>query len=725
MSIFGRGKNPGAAPMTQILDRLIDLLQKPFHSSVLIFAVILFIILLAPILLRSLKIPGIIGLILSGLVIGPHGLDWIEKNSAVDLFSTIGLLYIMFLAGLELDLKEFKTNKHKSLVFGIFTFIIPMAIGFPVCHYLIGLNFNASLLVASMFSTHTLVTYPIVSRMGISRHEAVAVTVGGTMLTDTAVLVLFAVIVGSVKGEINLHFWLNFAISVILFLLVVFLLIPVVTSWFFKKLEGEKRSHFIFVLSMVFFAAFLSEVAGLEPIIGAFAAGIALNRYVPKTSSLMNRLEFVGNAIFIPFFLISVGMLINLKVIGNGSAAWVIAGTLTLVALIGKYLAATLTSFTFKFPPTWRRLIFGLSSSHAAATLAVIMVGFKMGIVDENVLNGTIVLILVTCLVASFVTENAAKRILIEGDAYQDQPMMPLTEQKILVPISNPGTMERLIDLAIAIKLPKNRFPIVSLSVVDDDHTAKSKLIEAKRMLEKAIIHAAAIDQTVEIITTIDQKATAGIKRVAKEIFATEIILGFAMRNQFSEMLFGNNVKYIVENTEQAIWVASIHSNINLYKKIVVICPKFADREFGFQNWLSRILRMGKSLDLSCQFFASSQTFEQVEVFHKQQRTSVKITHTDFTDWEEFHNLRRHLSPSDLIIIPLPRSGGVSYKLSQESIPRLMAKHFEHFSFILIYISSANDTSELMFSHDFDNTIIEKGMTLVKGRAKWFSRLFK
>ncbi len=717
--------NPGDELMTHILDRLIDLLQKPFHSSVLIFAVILFIILLAPILLRSLKIPGIIGLILSGLIIGPHGLDWIEKNSAVDLFSTIGLLYIMFLAGLELDLKEFKTNKHKSLVFGIFTFIIPMAIGFPVCHYLIGLNFNASLLVASMFSTHTLVTYPIVSRMGIARHEAVAVTVGGTMLTDTAVLVLFAVIVGSVKGEINLHFWINFGFSVLVFLMIVFLLIPVLTAWFFKKLEGEKRSNFIFVLSMVFFAAFLSEVAGLEPIIGAFSAGIALNKFVPKTSSLMNRLEFVGNAIFIPFFLISVGMLINLKVISNGTAAWVIAGTLTVVALIGKYLAAIMTSFTFKFPASWRRLIFGMSSSHAAATLAVITVGFQMGIVDENVLNGTIVLILVTCLVASFITENAAKHILIQEHEYKERPMTSLTEQKILVPISNPNTMERLIDLAIAIKFPRNRFPIVSLSVVDDDHTAKSKLIEAKRMLERAIVHAAAIDQKVEMITTIDQKVTAGIKRVAREIFASEIIIGFALKNQFSEMLFGNNVKYIVENTDQAIWVASMHSNLDRYKKIVVICPKFADREYGFQNWLSRIFRMGDSLNLSCHFLSSIQTFEQILDFHRQQRSSVKISHAEFTQWEEFLNLGQLLSPSDLIIIPLPRSGGVSYKLSQENIPRLMAKHFEHFSFILVYTTSADDTTELMFSHDFDNTIIERGMSLFKRRSKWFGGLFR
>lgn len=710
--------------MTQILDRLIDLLQKPFHSSVLIFAVILFIILLAPILLRSLKIPGIIGLILSGLIIGPHGLGWIEKNAAVDLFSTIGLLYIMFLAGLELDLKEFKTNKHKSLVFGFFTFIIPMALGFPVCRYLLELDLNASLLVSSMFSTHTLVTYPIVSRMGISRHEAVAITVGGTMLTDTAVLVLFAVIVGSVKGEINHLFWINFAISVVLFLLVVFLLVPLLTSWFLKKLEGEKRSHFVFILSMVFFAAFLSEVAGLEPIIGAFAAGIALNKFVPRTSSLMNRLEFVGNAIFIPFFLISVGMLINLKVIGNGTTAWIIAGTLTVVAIIGKYLAAAITSLTFNFPTTWRRLIFGMSSSHAAATLAVILVGFKMGIVDENVLNGTIVLILVTCLVASFVTENAAKKIMIQEEEFKDQSSSQLLEQKILVPISNPVTMERLIDLAIAIKLPKNRFPIVSLSVVDDDHTAKTKLIEAKRMLEKAIIHAASMDQKVEIVTTIDQKVTGGIKRVAKEIFASEIIIGFGLKNQFSEMLFGNNVKYLVENTDIAVWVASIHANLNSYKKIVIVCPKFADREYGFQNWLSRIFRMGNSLGLPCHFHSTSQTYDQVAVFHQQQRTNVRISHTEFREWEEFNTLGQHLQPSDLVVFPLPRSGGVSYKLVQENIPRLMAKHFEQLSFIFVYTSSADDTSELMFSHDFDNTIIEKGMSLLKNPAKWAGGLF-
>jgi Kef-type K+ transport system membrane component KefB len=457
--------------MDKVIENLQHIFRTPFQSSVLVFALILFIILLAPLVFRRFKIPGIIGLIIAGVIIGPHGLNLIAKNSAIDLFSTIGLLYIMFLAGLELDLKGFSNYKHKSLVFGFFTFFAPFAFGYPVCRYLLEFSFETSFLVSSMFATHTLVTYPIVSRLGISRNEAVGITVGGTMLTDTAVLIILAVISGSVSGEISADFWMKFSISVLIFLTIVLWLIPKLATWFFRNFEGEKNSHFIFVLAMVFLAAFLSELAGLEPIIGAFAAGIALNRLIPHTSSLMNRLEFVGNSLFIPFFLISVGMLINLGVLLQGPHALIIAATLTIVALIGKYIAAWFTSAIFKYSKAYRNLIFGLSSSHAAATIAVIMVGFRIGIVDENILNGTIVLILVTCLVASFVTEHSAKQVLIM-EKY-DVPVLPsIRDQKILVPIYNPHNMERLIDLAIAIKNPKNHFPIVSLSVVVDDQEA-------------------------------------------------------------------------------------------------------------------------------------------------------------------------------------------------------------------------------------------------------------
>lgn len=710
--------------MIKILENLQHIFKTPFQSSVLVFVVILFVILLAPILFRSLRIPGIIGLIIAGLVIGPHALNLIEKNSAVNLFSTIGLLYIMFLAGLELDLKEFKKNKHKSFVFGFFTFIFPLAIGFPVCRYLLGFGLETSLLVGSMFSTHTLVTYPIVSRLGISRNKAVGVTVGGTMLTDTAVLIILAVIAGSVGGEINSEFWIRFTISVLLFMAIVFLLIPKLTSWFFRNLENEKNSHFIFVLSMVFLSAFLSEVAGLEPIIGAFAAGIALNKLIPRTSTLMNRVEFVGNTLFIPFFLISVGMLINPKVVFQGPPALIIAGTLTIVALVGKYVAAWATSLMFKYSSHYRNLIFGLSSSHAAATIAVIMVGFRIGIVDENILNGTIVLILVTCLVASFVTESSAKKVLLEEEV-EIPKETTLRDQKILVPIYNPKNMERLLDLAMSIKMPKNPFPIVSLSVVEDDQKAMGKLVEARKMLEKAMVHASASDQKVEIITTIGQNVPSGIKRVAKEIFATEIIIGFALKRQFTDILFGNTIKYIVENTWQSVWVCSISPNLFKYKKITVVCPKYAEREYGFNHWLSRIMRLSDTLGVPIELLSTFQTFEQIGRYLKKNKSNASVRHIEFTHWNDLTSISSFVLSTDLVIIILPRKGGVSYENNQEGIPRLMSRNFENYNFILVYPSVTDTNPDLMFANDLDSGLIEEGINKTTNKTKPLAEVFQ
>src|SRR5690554_6326077 len=345
--------------MTELTDKLIHEFQLPLENPVLVFCIILFIILLSPLILKRLNIPGIIILIISGIVIGPYGLGLLEKSLFVDVFSTIGLLYIMFIAGLELDLNEFKSNRNKSVLFGFFTFIIPLAIGYPVCYYLLGYDFNASFLTASMFATHTLVAYPIVSKMGVSKNQAVAITVGGTILTDTAVLIILAVIMGNSEGSLNQEFWIRLVISLTVFSLIMFALIPRIAAWFFRKLENEKHSHYIFVLAVVFFAAFLAELAGVESIIGAFVAGLALNKLIPHSSALMNRIEFIGNSLFIPFFLISVGMLVDVSVILSGHMALVIAGTLSVVAIFGKWLAALFAQLVFKYSRAQRQLIFG------------------------------------------------------------------------------------------------------------------------------------------------------------------------------------------------------------------------------------------------------------------------------------------------------------------------------------------------------------------------------
>ncbi len=579
--------------MNEFLEHIMHEFQLPFSNPVLVFALILLIILLAPILLQKLKIPGIIGLIISGVIIGPFGLNILEKNSAVDLFSTIGLFYIMFIAGLELDMNEFKSNRNKSLLFGFFTFILPLAIGYPVCRYLLGYDFNASFLIASMFATHTLVAYPIVSRLGVSKNEAVAITVGGTILTDTAVLLILAVIMGNSQGNLDQQFWLRLGVSIVVFSAIMFFLVPRVARWFFQKREHEKHAHYIFVLFIVFFAAFLAEFSGLEPIIGAFVAGLALNQSIPHSSALMNRIEFIGNSLFIPFFLISVGMLVDVTVIFNGPTAIIIAVFLTVSAIIGKWVAAYFIQLSFKYSSAQRQLIFGLSSSHAAATLAVILVGFNAGILDDNVLNGTIILILITCVVASIATENAAKKILItdKSPILSNSEKNMIYSEHILLPIANLMNIEKLLEFTLLIKDKKSLNPVTVLSVVPNNAEAEINIVSARKKLEEYKIQGAASEIKIKTIVTIAiSMQLQEFERISKEIMTDIIVLGWPKKPGILEKLIGERIYSIVNNIDKNLFICHQEKPLVSQKRIIVLAPPLAEKELGFETWFKKIL---------------------------------------------------------------------------------------------------------------------------------------
>jgi Kef-type K+ transport system membrane component KefB len=706
--------------MQEFIDKLFHEFHTPFGNSVLIFSLILFIILLAPIVLNRFKIPGIIGLILSGMIIGPHGLFLIQKNSAVDLFSTIGLLYIMFIAGLELDMNEFNKHKYKSLIFGFFTFIFPIAIGLPVCYYLLGYGFNTSLLIASMFATHTLIAYPIVNRLGIVKNPAVAITVGGTILTDTAVLILLAIISGTAKGEATIGLWVRLGISITLFSLFVFLVIPRVASWFFRRLEDEKNAHFIFVLLVVFLTAFIAELAGLEPIIGAFAAGLTLNRLIPHTSSLMNRIEFVGNALFIPFFLISVGMLIDFKVLTNGPQALLVAFTLTTVALIGKWLAAQVSGRLFKYSKEQRSLIFGLSTAHAAATLAVILVGYNLGLINDHVLNGTIVLILITCVVASFITERAGKQVVLHMDNEPDQVV--LNVQRVLVPIANPQTMEKLIDFSMVLKNPKDFSPIVGLTVVKDDDQAQARLLQSKKLLDKAILYAASADQKIEIMSTIDRNITSGIKRIATEKFITDIVAGWSPQKNLADIIFGQTFDNLVKQTSQTIFITRFTMPLNIHKNMVLICPYFAEKEPGFYKWLVNIFRAASQLSTGIQLHGSPEVERAIRDFIGENKVAATIEYRGSMDLGNISQLIGKVQPYDMIILVSSREGGISYSPALDVLPKKMSKYFEANSLVFIYPATASDNIISNYEQEISGGLLGKGINLLKNARSIFKK---
>lgn len=682
--------------MNDFLELISHEFDLPLKNPVLVFALILMIILLAPVLLRKLKIPGIIGLIISGVIVGPFGLNFLEKNSAVDLFSTIGLLYIMFIAGLDLDLSEFKSNRNKSILFGFFTFIIPLIIGFPICQIVLGYDNNASLLVASMFSTHTLVAYPIVSRLGVTKNEAVAVTVGGTILTDTAVLMILAIIMGNSQGSINLFFWFRLGISLVIFLIIMFYLVPRITRWFFHKLESEKHAHYIFVLAVVFFSAFLAQLSGLEPIIGAFVAGLALNQLIPQSSALMNRIEFIGNSLFIPFFLVSVGMLVDLSVVLNGPRAVIIALVLTVGAIFGKWLAAFFTQLAFKYSSSQRQIIFGLSTSHAAATIAVILVGYNAGILDKNILNGTIILILITCVVASIATEKAAKKIVLS----EKQTTISTTEKKlfnsehILLPIANLGNIEKLLEFTLLIKDRKSANPVTVLSVVPNNAEAEINIVSARKKLEEYKKHGAASEIKINTIATIDLNATAGISRIAKEIVADIIVLGWPKKAGILEKLIGEKIYSIINNIDKNLFICHQEKLLVTQKRIVVLVPPLAEKEFGFETWLQKIIKLARELSIPVVLFGLRATYDAVKEKMEIKKWRGSIGFHSFTDWDDFLVLTDFVNDDDLMILISARKNAVSYQKYLDHIPSKLEKHFNSNNKILVYPQQNSQLAE-------------------------------
>lgn len=679
-----------------MIEYLIDLLHQielPVRNPVLILSLLFFIILLVPFLFRRFHIPGILGLILSGVLIGPNGLNILEKSDAINLFSTIGLLYIMFMAGLELDTNEFNKYKYKSLLFGLFTFSVPLMVGFPICFYVLKFDFQASFLVASMFSTHTLISYPIVSRWGIVSQQAVAITVGGTILTDTAVLIMLAVILKTDHNGVPSSFWIQLILSLTLFSFVMFKIIPPVSRWFFRKVESEKHSHYIFVLAVIFFAAFLSEIAGVEPIIGAFMAGLALNSLISHTSALFNRIEFIGNALFIPFFLISVGMLVDISVLFNGNHAVIIAIVLTSVALIVKWLAAWLTQLTFSYNSVHRRLIFGLSSSHAAATLAIILVGYDAKILDENTLNATIILILITCVVSSLVTERAARELLIKQGLI-DQHLNRIDQQnvfeKYLLPISNQWSINRFLELSVIFRKNVKHIPLHVLQVVPADFPENEldKDDEFTLNLKKT---AAELDTPVSFHREPDFHIASGISRVANQVDAHYILLGWPQKSGLIDRVFGEILDNVLDTATQHLVVCRLQLPLVAHQKLIISLPPLAFTEPGFTDCFKKWMQLSLELHLDVVIFCTQETKSYIK--------KLSASNYNFKNWKFkvtdlnqnwFRSLEDYkTNKEDLLVLMPGRPASASFLLEQKEIPLYIEERFPENSVLLFYSGDA------------------------------------
>lgn len=697
----------------------------PLQDPVMIFTLVLFIILLSPIVLRKLRIPSIIGLIIAGVIIGPNGLNLLLRDNSIVLFGTVGLLYIMFLAALEIDMGDFKKSSKRSFVFGMLTFLIPLSSGTVILYYLLDYSFTASLLIASMFSTHTLISYPIVSNLGISKDESVTVSVGGTIITDTAVLLLLAMIVASTAGNLNMIFWIRITLSLTAFVLFILFVYPRVTRWFFRNIPENGTGQYVFVLTLVFLAGILAELAGLEPIIGAFLAGLAINRLVPSNSALMNRIEFVGNAIFIPFFLISVGMLVDLKVIFSGSHALLITAVITLTALVSKWVPAYISQKLFGYSTLQRRIIFGLSTSRAAATLAVILIGYGIGIVDETILNVTVLLILITTLISSFVTEQAGRKLAIIESRRKPQP--DERPERILVPVANPKNVGRLIELASYIKDTSIPEPIYPLSVIKDSEEAEEQLHLSNKEMINSLSFTRDVEVNIQPITRVDLNVSSGISRAIKELFITTIVLGWNAKITTRQWIFGSILDQMLFKKNQMVLVCKLQEPLSTYRQINIIVPKAAQFETGFLNWVKSIKRLANQIGTHIHIMAHGDDISALQTTFDKLRPTVQTKYTTTVDISDLKTLSYGAKNDILYVFISARRTTISHERYLDDIPYLLSKHFKKTSFIVLYPQQSLKTSieSTLQLDEYSVFPYQKSIGRIKRLGNTLKRLFK
>lgn len=689
------------------------------ENPILVFAILLLVVLLSPLILRRFKMPSIIVLILFGLVLGPHGTGLIAQGEAISLFSTIGLLYIMFIAGIDLDLEEFRASRYRSILFGVLTFLLPAIGGFCASRYVLGFSQDASLVVACVFSAHTLITYPIASRLGVVKDRSVTVTVGGTIITDIAALFILAIVMGKHTGDMSSLFFARLVVSALLIGAIVFGVFPRVLGWFLRNMEAEKGSQFILVLAILFFSSYLAQVAGFEPIIGAFLAGLAVNPLIPSTSSLKNRIDFMGNTLFIPFFLINVGMSMDFSAVLSSPMILVVAVVLTAASFLSKWSAAFLTQVVCHFSGTQRKLMFGLSGSRAAATLAIFLVGIQAGIMSPVLLNAAVVMIFLTCIVSSVVTEQSARRLvqresldLANGKTVPNAPWSEQTKRRpesVLVAVVVDYPFERLVDFSLMLRSRRSSVPLSVGTVLTESPDAEEHLRKARHSLEKYVKEASAQEVPARVIAALDYNVADGIVRLSRESMADAIVMGWPRKLGVLETLIGEHAGGVIMRTDKAVFLCDFPKPLTgtvgpKNRRIVLVAPPFANKEKGFLFWSVKLLSLSKQLNARVVICSDADTYEAVSQVLRQRSQPEFL---EFTQWDNFLTLRRHLQSTDLLMVVSARTGSPSYLRAMDQVPYTLSERFSEFNRVVVYPQQFNDS----------NVTLDSPFTLTVNRA--------
>ncbi len=672
-----------------------------------IFLTVMAIILLTPLLLGRLKIPQVIGLILAGVAVGPHGFNLLARDMSFEVFGQVGILYLMFLAGLEIDMYHLKKNLRKGLCFGFLTFLIPLLLGAAVAAVWLGLRPLTALLLASMFSAHTLIAYPIVSRFGLTKAPSVVIAIAGTIVTVLGSLIVLAGVLGMERyGTISSLLPLLGCLA--LFCIGLIYSYPRITRWFFKR-YNDGIAQFVYVLTMVFLAAAIAVWIGLEGVFGAFFAGLVLNRYIPQRSPLMSRLEFTGNAIFIPYFLIGVGMMINVRVLTAGVETVYIAAVMSAVAMATKWLAAFATQKLFKMEAVDRSMMYQLSNAHTAVALAVVTIGYEMNLFNVEILNATVVMILVTCSVSSLGTERAATRMklrMLEQMTADTQEPEQNSVSRTLITISNPITAPSLVELALLMRRPgqTGRDNLFGLHV-RSDNSASSRAI-GRNSLDVAEAAAASVDASISVIERFDLNVITGIVNTISERDISEVIIGLHRRARLIDSFFGDKIESLLRQTNRMVVIVRSFIPVNTVTRIVVAVPRRARFETGFRRWVDALACLTRQVGCRIIFKCDEETWPWINTVIKRGRYGIRAEHDLMSSYDDFVVQANDVLDDDLFVVVSGRRSSISWSSEMDEIPAFLQRYFDRNNLIVLYPGQYDDDQPMTMADMLSTDIV-------------------
>ena len=702
----------------------------PITDPTLTFFVVLLIILLAPIIMGKLRIPHIIGMVLAGVVVGKYGLNILVRDNSFELFGRVGLYYIMFLAALEMDMESIRKNRNRLLIFALLTFTVPLLLTYFMGIHLLNYGITASLLLGCIMASNTLVAYPIVSRYGLQHKPSVTLSVGSSIISLIFSLIMLAAIVASNKGEGSIGFWLFFVSKFVIYCAAAIFLLPRLTRWFLRR-YSDAVMQFIFVLASLFLCAALSAAIGLEGIFGAFLSGLILNRYIPSVSPLKNRLEFIGNAVFIPYFLIGVGMLINVRLLFTGGGILWAVICITLFGTLGKAIAAYAACFGFRMPISSGHMMFGMTSAHAAGAIAMVMVGMNLlgedgaPLVSAQMLNAVIVMILFTCIISSVITEQSAQRIILRDKELPVEAHRKANDQRILVPVKYPEYAEQLMNMAILMLNRKQTRGLVALNVVYDGEHMHRNMEQGNRLLEQMTQYCAGSDIQIQTQTRIAANIANGIKHAFKEFQATEILIGMHTHKEVSTKFWGEFHQSLFNGLNQQITMARLAQPLNTIRRIQVAVPSRAEFEPGFYRWLERLSRIAGNLECRIQFHGRTETLSLVNEYIKNRHPQVRADYSNMDHWNELPKLANDVADDHLFVIVTARKGTVSYKNALEYLPDEVQRYFNGKNLVIIFPDQYGDQEVMTYSqsqHTEERSAWESLARWIDKRRKMLSK---